>query len=215
MNRRIASIATAALLAVGMLAGCSDDADELIPRGETVTDDPEEPGGRGPDDDDSAEEPAETQTEGADAKYPETADLREVDLPISAQEAIDTAAEEAGAGYLYSIEVDYSRSHSTWVYEVKILDGTTKHEYEISAVSGDVVDSETESTDDQEQEITLGEPMEFVDALEAATKEVDEPLRGWKYEYDDGALMYQFDLGPPRDPVEITVNAETGQVGRD
>lgn len=222
MKRHTAAIAAATLLAAGVLTGCSDDADELIPRGETVTDNPEFPGGRGPAEsesedgkqDEGKQDETETETEGTDTEYPETADLREVELPISANDAVETASGEAAAGFLYSIELDYSGSNSTWVYEVKILDGSTKHEVEIDAVSGDVIDSETDSTDDEEQEIVLGDPMEFSEALEIATNEVNEPLRGWKYEHDDGRLTYEFDFGPPRDTVEIGVDAETGETFR-
>ena len=215
MKRHTAAIAAATLLAAGVLASCSDDADELIPRGETVTDNPEFPGGHGPDESESDDgEPEETETEGTEAAYPETADLREVELPVSANDAVETANGEAAAGFLYSIELDYSDSNSTWVYEVKILDGNTKHEVEIDAVTGDVIDSETDSTDDEEQEIVLGDPMEFSEALELATNEVNEPLRGWKYEHDDGRLTYEFDFGPPRDTVEIGVDAETGETFR-
>src|SRR5699024_12853035 len=128
--------------------------------------------------------------------------------------AVAIAGAGAGAAFLSAIELDYSDSDSAWVYEVKIHDGTTKHEVEIDAVSGDVIDSETDSTDDEEQEITLGDPMEFSEALDLATDEVNEPLRGWKYEHDDGRLTYEFDFGPPRDTVEIGVDAETGETFR-
>jgi len=215
MRRQTAAIAATTLLAAGVLTGCSDDADELLPRGETATDNPEFPGGHGPAESESDDgEPQETETGGAEVAYPETADLREVELPISANDAVEIAGDDAGAGFLYSIELDYSDSDSAWVYEVKILDGTTKHEVEIDAVSGDVLDSETDSTDDEEQEITLGDPMEISEALELATNEVNEPLRGWKYEHDDGRLTYEFDFGPPRDTVEIGVDAETGETFR-
>src|SRR5699024_3002298 len=128
--------------------------------------------------------------------------------------AVEIAGDDAGAGFLYSIELDYSDSDSAWVYEVKILDGTTKHEVEIDAVSGDVIDSETDSTDDEEQEITLGDPMEFSEALDLATDEASEPLRGWKYEHDDRRHSYAIDFRPPRDTVEIGIAPETGDTFR-
>lgn len=217
MNRLTASLAATALLAAGALAGCSDDADELLPRGETVTDNPEQPGGAGPPESESPSEPGTStgSEEDSDSGLPETINLRSTDMPVSAQDAIDTATSEAGGGFVYSIEMDYSRSASAWVYEVKVLDGTTKHEYDIGAETGEVLEHETDSTDDEEREITLEEPMTFAEALEAATTEVNEPLRGWKYEWDDGRLIYEFDLGSPRDTVEITVDAETGQTFRD
>src|SRR5690625_3660801 len=177
MRRQTAAIAATTLLAAGVLTGCSDDADELLPRGETATDNPEFPGGHGPAESESDDgEPQETETGGAEVVYPETADMREVELPISANDAVEIAGDDAGAGFLYSIELDYSDSDSAWVYEVKILDGTTKHEGEIDAASGDVIDSENDSTGEEEPEIRLRDPRECSEALALATDAGSEPM---------------------------------------
>lgn len=214
MNRHAAPIAVAALLAAATIAGCSGDADRLIPRGETVTENPEYPGGHGPPPD--SEEPSgeTTDTSAPETEYPETIDLRAVDLPVSAEDAVATATGDAGSGFVYEIELDYSRDAQQWVYEVKILDGASDHEYAINAVTGDIAGAETDTTDDAEQEIILGDPMELSEALTLATDVVNEPLRGWTYKYDDGALVYEFDLGPPRDTVEVVVDVVTGKASR-
>src|SRR5699024_12613132 len=109
--RLTASIAHATPPAAARRASCSEDADALLPRGETATDNPEFPGGHGPAESESEEgEPQETETGGAEAAYPETADMREVELLISAYYAVEIAGDDAGAGFLYSIELDCSDS---------------------------------------------------------------------------------------------------------
>lgn len=61
----------------------------------------------------------------------------------------------------------------------------------------------------------LEAPMTYDEALDTATGEVDDALRGWKYEWDDGQLEYQFDLGPTEDTTEVTVLADSGDVRTD
>ena len=95
---------------------------------------------------------------------------------------------------------------------MKILAGTTDHKVVIDAVTGEVVADESETTDDQEKAIDLNDPMTYDDALKAATAERDGELRGWKLEYDDGMIQYQFDIADGADEQEVTVDAETGDV---
>lgn len=212
MSSRIKT-AAAALLGVLVLAGCTSGTEESLPRGETVTENPNYPGGKGPPATDSpADDP--TPDEAKEPAYPQTADLREVDLPISPQDAIE-AAHESGSGELHSISLDFSESDSAWVYEVTLIDGSNEQDFDIDAVEGTVIETDSDATDDTSQVITWGEPMKFTEALELATGEVNEPLRGWSYEIDDGALRYEFEFGPPRGTVDVTVDAETGGVARD
>ncbi|WP_336645349.1 PepSY domain-containing protein [Microbacterium sp. USHLN186] len=139
-------------------------------------------------------------------------DLRETQLPISAQDAVKTAMDAVGAGFMHSIELDYDERDAAWEWEVKILDGSTDHEIEIDANSGEIVSQKKDTTDDQEQEISLTSPMSYDKALELATGKVDGPLRGWKLEWDDGRREYQFDLMQGTDEVEVTVDADSGEV---
>lgn len=141
-------------------------------------------------------------------------DLRKKTLPVSAQDAIEKAQDAVGTdGTLHAVELDYDEDASAWQWDVKILDGTTDHKIEIDAVSGKIVTKEKESTDDTEKAIDLQDPLTFEDALKLATDEVDGPLHGWKYEWDDGQREYQFDIGTGNgDDTEVTVNAETQKV---
>src|SRR5699024_7408017 len=108
----------------------------------------------------------------------------------------------------------------SWVYSVKILtDGLDNenddHKVKIDPGNGDVVDQETEQTSDTEKAIDLNDPMTYDEALDKATQDVEDALRDWKYEWDNGQYECQFDLGSVHDTTEVTVNAESGEVTQD
>ena len=82
-------------------------------------------------------------------------------------------------------------------------------------MTGEVISQETDQTSDTEEAIDLDDPMTYDEALEKATGEVDDALRGWKYEWDDGGFEYQFDLGSMEDDTEVSVDPESGDVTTD
>ncbi|MGW9626851.1 PepSY domain-containing protein [Microbacterium sp. NPDC055521] len=189
----------AVALALGM-AGCTPQSATPSPSGSAAS---------GPSQ--SSGEPA-APSGSASAAAGADIDLRETQLPISAEDAVKTAMDAVGAGFMHSIELDYDERDAAWEWEVKILDGTTDHEIEIDASSGEIVSQKKDTTDDQEKEFSLDDPMSYDEALDLATAKVDGPLRGWKLEWDDGRREYQFDLMQGSDEVEVTVDADTGEV---
>src|SRR5699024_686416 len=138
------------------------------------------------------------------------------------QDALSTSADEVGSdGIVHAIELDYSDSAGAWVWSVKTLVDGTDHEVEIDADSGEVLDHEQESTDDQEQAVDLDAPMTFQDALAKAQDEVDGPVSGWKLEWDDGMTAYQLRSGAWVWSVktlvdgtdhEVEIDADSGEV---
>lgn len=208
LTKRITGVASVGLLGMGLLAGCSTDTNQEAGSSDAPT--------ASNDAYQDAPEAAETVDEMPD----ENADLRETAFPVSAQEAIDTATDETGDGTVHAIELDYDSDTSSWMYSVKVLTEASgqdndDHKVLIDPVSGDVTDQETESTSDQEEAIDLDDPMTYDEALDKATREVDDALRGWKYEWDDGQLEYQFDLGPMEETTEVTVLADSGDIRTD
>lgn len=153
---------------------------------------------------------------GAPAALDRSADLRTDQLAVGPKEAIDTATKEVGpGGIVHAIEVDWSRRHSTWTWEVNVLKDGTDHEVEIDANTGQVVNREQERTNDSEEPIDPETPLPFADALRLATDQVDGPLKAWKLEWDDGRREYQFDIADPSRPddeTEVTVDVETKRV---
>lgn len=208
LTKRITGVASVGLLGIGLLAGCSTDNDQEAGASDAPTASNE------------ASQDAPEATETVDEMPDEETDLRETAFPVSAQEAVDTATDETGDGTVHAIELDYDSDRGSWVYSVKILTEASgqdddDHKVLIDPVSGDVTDQETESTSDEEEAIDLDDPMTYDEALDKATGEVDDALRGWKYEWDDGQLEYQFDLGPVDDTTEVTVLADSGDVRTD
>lgn len=209
---RIAGVVTTTVVAMGMLAACgtedNDNADEAQTDDVSSTE---------------AAEPSGTSAESGKevSEMPgEDIDLRETIFPVEAQDAIDKATDEAGDGDVHAIELDYDSDQDSWVYSVKILtDGLDNenddHKVKIDPVNGDVVDQETEQTSDTEKAIDLNDPMTYDEALDKATQDVEDALRGWKYEWDNGQYEYQFDFGSVDDTTEVTVNAESGEVTQD
>src|SRR5699024_1109903 len=137
-----------------------------------------------------------------------------------AQDAIDKATDEAGAGDVHANDRDYDSEQDAGICCVYILtdasgDARDEHQVSTDPEPGDALDQETEQTPDTEKAIDLNDPMTYDEALDKATQEVDDALRGWKYERDDGQYEYQFDLGSVDDTSEVTVNAESGDVTQD
>src|SRR5690625_138727 len=137
------------------------------------------------------------ETSGAqDGTTPPDADLADTELPVSAQDALSTSADEVGSdGIVHAIELDYSDSAGTWVSSGKTLGCGTDDEVETDAGAGQVVEHEHESTDDQQQAVDLDAPMTFQDALAQGQDDVDGPVSGWKLQWDDGMTAYQVDIG--------------------
>ncbi|HHU10516.1 MAG TPA: peptidase [Intrasporangiaceae bacterium] len=219
--RKVAAVVGGALLAASLTAcSGSDEPAPTTPAAPTA-----EPGTDAPDAGATAE-PAPT-TPGATADDstdddaaggdPETftaqpgrdIDLRRQQFPITPQDAIGVAVDTAGVSEIvYSIELDHSDTHD-WKWEVKILDGTTKHDVEIDAVSGAVIKHETDTTNDTKKPIDLTAPLPLGEAMDLALAERDGTVGEWKLESDDSRVAYQFDITVDGQEREVVVDVET------
>lgn len=204
VSRSVAG-AAATIALVGGLVGCASDSSG--PAG--PVDSPGDSGLHSASPGEPVDDAAVSTQAGADA------DLRETHFAVTAEDAVQIATDTVGAGFVYKIELDYDSADAAWQWEIDILDGTTAHEIEIDAVSGQIVSHEQESTSDTEQRVDLADPMTYDEALQLAIGEVDGLLRGWTLEWDDGRLEYEFDLMDGNTEIEVTVDVETGQVRRD
>lgn len=201
-----AALAAAALA----LAGCSGTGDETTDMGDAPqgTSDTTETAMPNQSDNGDGTENDDTENEGTDF---DDRDVRAHQLDIDHEQAVDIALTEAGGGFVFSLELDHSRHHGEWVYEVEVQDGSTQHEIDISAMTGDVVEHDTDSDDDREREITF--EMTPDEALSLAEEfNPDTVFEGWTLSWDDGQLEYEIDVEPGED---LIVDVATGDVRED
>lgn len=143
----------------------------------------------------------------------EDVDLATQTFGVSAQDAIDIATEKAGGGFVHSLELDWSRYHGAWVYELDALVGTMDHDIDINADTGEVLELERDETSNKEEAIDLDSPMRWEKARDLALQSVNGKITSWKLEYDDNYTAYEFDIEDSSgDEIEVEINVETGRV---
>lgn len=140
------------------------------------------------------------------------ADLSRESPSVAPEDAIATAKKEAKDGTVHGIELDFDERDKAWQYEVKVIAGSTDFDIEIDAETGEVVDTEKDSSDDKEQAIDLNDPMTFDEALKLAQDKGSGRLDGWKLESDDNRIEYQFDFDDKGEEIEVSVDVESKKV---
>lgn len=220
---------SAALVLVGALAlaGCggSGGEEETSPGDPIVVGEDESASGS---QDPSGEQSSESGTGSGDSTTdsgqesgnatgtPADADLREVSVGVSVDEALQISADEVGADrVVHTIDLDFSEDRGAWVWSIDTLADGTDHEVEIDADTGEVLDHEQDSSDDNEEAVDPADPMTPEQAIDLAAAEVDGPVRSWKLEFDDGERTYQVEITTGGDEVEVNVNVATGAVSLD
>lgn len=163
-------------------------------------------------------QPAQPSESAAESNPADDAGLHERDVRaqtfgIDHEEAVAIAVAEAGGGFAYQIEVDWSDDHGEWVYEVEVLDGRSDHEFDLSTADGSVLKHERDDEDDSEREIDFS--MTPAEALELAAAELvdGEWIEGWTLSWDDGRLEY--DIDTENGPDDIVIDVASGSVTRD
>ncbi len=202
MRRVLAGIAAVSVAVA--LAGCSNGDDNTTEDSPTQESAAQETNGSGSDD-----------GSGSGDGTAKDVDLADHEFSTTAQDAIDIAAKEAGEGIVHAIEIEYEDDHSAWTWTVKTLVDGQDHTYEINADTGEILKSEQESTNDDEQAIDLNDPMTFDEAKDKALEKREGRIKDWKYEWDDNRKEFQFDIEQNGDSEEVTVNADTGEVTED
>ncbi len=143
----------------------------------------------------------------------EDVDLATQSFAISPEDAIDRAVQEAGGGFVHSIELDWSSDNNAWVYELDVLNGSTELDMDMNADSGVIVELDRDDTDDAKQPIDLESPMSWEEARDTALQAAQGRITSWKLEYDDDYTAYEFDIEDASgDDVEVEINVDTGQV---
>lgn len=203
------------------LAACGGDTDFDTPGGSkpTTAIDPSEsvpPHDRQDADENGSNDDGENngETSGSEDATPADIDLASEQTPITAADALDISAKEVGGGseaVVHAIELEFETGPNVWQWTIETLVGDTDHEVKVNADTGDVMEHEKDSTDDQEKAIDLDSPMSFSKAKDLALSARDGRIMGWKYAWDDNRYQYEFDIEVDGEEEDVTVNAETGE----
>lgn len=205
-------IAAATAIAALALAGCSSD-DNTDSVDTTPIETTDSAGAAGSD----ATTPEATDDKPADPATSEgkDRDLYTDPLPISAQDAMSRAADEAGGGTVYKLEIDWSDHYNTWKWEAEVLNEGKEYEVEMDAFTGDILETDVDSTDDQEQAINL-EAMSPEDAMKKVLDQAEGRVSSWKLQWDDGLMIYEVEVtGADGDDTEYNVDTASGNVTLD
>lgn len=207
MKRRFTTALAVIALSGVALVGCAgddDDADDLDDPGmEQVDPAPTDDS----DDDDSGD--SDDSDDSSGGSLGESADLSQTELPISQKAAVEAADAVAPGSTVTKIEVDYSRPHAAWVWEIDLQDGSEQHEVTISADSGEVLESKSDTENDPAESVEPAS-LSAADAMAAAQKVKSGTVSGWTLERDDNALSYDVDIRSGNDDETVIVDANTG-----
>lgn len=219
-----------ALVGVLALAGCGggEGGEEttspgdpiVVGEGESASESPsgDETGqGDGGESSDPSGDTGDSSGDAGDAtRTPPDADLREVSVGVPVADALQISADEVGAdSVVYTIDLDYSEDYNAWVWSIDTLVDGTDHEVEIDADTGEVLDHEQDSSDDNEEAVDPADPMTPEQAMDLAVAEVDGPVRAWQLEFDEGERTYQVEITSGGDEVEVTVDVASSAVSVD
>ncbi|MCF2574141.1 PepSY domain-containing protein [Brevibacterium sp. UCMA 11754] len=208
--------AAGTMIAAFALTGCSsgDSGDGQASESEGQT--PESAEAQNASDNDESGAAEDTKSQGStttsSSGLAADADLSKESPSVAPKDAIATAKKEAKDGTVHGIELDFDERDKAWQYEVKVIDGATDFDVEIDAETGEVVDTEKDSSDDKEKAIDLNDPMTFDEALKLAQDKASGRLDGWKLESDDGRIEYQFYFDDKGEEIEVSVDVESKKV---
>lgn len=213
MKTRTMGLAAALALT---LAACSDSAEtdeettqaeptnttaEEFPTEATTTEDPDDTG-------DAATTAPETTEDPRAAEAPDRSiDLNGYEFEVSLEQALTIAADETGSDEPYQIGMDWS--DGAWVWEIDTMSNGQDWELRINATTGDVREVDMESEDDDERPLDLGAVIDHSEAMEIAVREVSGTVTEWELDWDDNRQEYQIEID---DDIDVTINAETGEV---
>ncbi|QXE02031.1 PepSY domain-containing protein [Terribacillus sp. DMT04] len=132
------------------------------------------------------------------------------DTKVNLNQAIDNASKEQ-AGTVTSVELE-SRNGNAY-YEVDVNDDKNEYDLHVNADDG-TVDSRKDDDDDDDDNNQAPQPkVDLKTAAETAlAQEKGAALTEISLDEDDGKLEYDVELRNGKEEIEVTVDAETGEV---
>ncbi|MFP7495198.1 PepSY domain-containing protein [Terribacillus saccharophilus] len=132
------------------------------------------------------------------------------DTKVNLNQAIDNANKEQ-TGTVTSVELDTARDGQAY-YEVDVKEDKAEYDLRVNADDGSVESRKDNDDDDDSNQVT--EPkIDIKTAAETAlAQEKGATLTDIDLDEDDGRLEYDVELRTDRDEIEVTVDAESGEV---
>ena len=139
-------------------------------------------------------------------------------IGIEAAKAAAYAHAGVSASDVLFVEVDFDSEHGVMVYEVEFYAGTTEYEYDINALTGEVVKYEQEKTGTGVPAAGsngnyIGEAAAKAAALShSGVSEADVCWLKSDFDRDDGVYIYELEFAANGVKYDYEINALTGEV---
>lgn len=130
------------------------------------------------------------------------------DTKVNLDQAIDNASKEQ-AGTVTSVELDTAHNGQAY-YEVDINDDKAEYDLRVNADDGSV--ESRKDDDDDDNQVTQPKVDIKAAAKTALAQEKGAVLTDISLDEDDGRLEYDVELRTDKDEIEVTVDAESGDV---
>ena len=129
--------------------------------------------------------------------------------------SIEDAIEEAKSKFDGELtEIGVSTENNQYIYKIELESDTEEYEVSLDVNDLSVVEEETESEDDPEDNdyFEYKDLVKIEDAIETAKKEVDGKVEEWSTDFDDGKLYYEISIiqNSDNEDVDVIVDAYTG-----
>lgn len=187
--RAFALLSAAAAGTLALTACGPDDTDDGSEPGSPVTVGTENDSQTDDQDDDAQQDAAE----GEDGESP--------DEPLF--QAIDAALAEHPDGVVTELDTDDD------YYEIFVYDGQTEWELEVDRESFEVIDTEDDGIDSDDQEKAEAVEIDIVEALTTASEEGGAEVEQAELDTEDGTVVWEIELS---NDVEVYVDVATGEV---
>lgn len=189
------AVAAAALIAVPVLAGCSDDSSDSTATTVTMSSQASS----------NASSPMSTSP---GAPSGDDRDLAGVKPAIAWRDAVATAKRETG-GEPTTVRLQYDNN---LMYVIETVTGSQETTISVDATTGSVSRRDVDDDGDVNDILDFTGIIEPDRAMAAATKASPGKVEEWKIGHDNGRLTYEVELQNGNNEVDVLVDAKTGEV---
>ncbi|MVT26180.1 hypothetical protein GNZ21_07385 [Nesterenkonia alkaliphila] len=203
LHRSAFGILSVTAAAAMTLAACAPD-DEMPEDGEDVTP------GQNEDSPEPEFEPTEEETEEAtdDAGTGDDTDTPEAGGDHPVYQAIEAALAEYPDGVITEFE---DNTDEDGYVEVFVYDGSTEWELEVDSETFEIIDTEDDGIDADDEENAQAVQIDIAEALQTAESESGGEPKDGELDTEDGTVVWEFEM---TNDAEVYVDVTTGEVVR-